>query len=123
MANKTILIVEDEADLAMMLKMRLEANNYRAIIAVDGQQGLEMARKDKPDLIILDIMLPKLDGFKVCRILKFDQKYKNIPVVILTARTQEADKKMGKEVMADAYLGKPFEPEVLLSKIKELIKK
>jgi len=67
-------------------------------------------------------MLPKIDGYKVCRMLKFDEKYKNIPVILFTARAQDADKELGKEVSADAYIAKPFEPQVLLEKIKEFIK-
>jgi DNA-binding response OmpR family regulator len=82
---------------------------------------LDKARKENPDLIILDLMLPKIDGYKVCRMLKFDEKYKNIPVIIFTARAQEEDKKLGQDVGADAYLTKPFEPQALLGKIQELL--
>jgi len=71
---------------------------------------------------MLDLMLPKMDGYKVCRMLKFDEKYKNIPIIMLTARAQETDQKMGMDVGADAYVTKPFEADILLAKIKELIK-
>lgn len=121
MAKKRILIVDDEAQMVEMLKMRLEASDYDVIQALDGQAGLEAAKKEKPDLIILDLMLPKIDGFKVCRMLKFDEKYKTIPIIMFTARAQEADKKIGEEVGADAYITKPFEPQILLGKIKELL--
>ncbi|MFH1414382.1 MAG: response regulator [Candidatus Omnitrophota bacterium] len=120
MANK-ILIVDDEPDLVNMVKMRLEANNYEVIFSHDGQEGLEKARNEGPDLIILDLMLPKMDGYKVCRMLKFDAKFKAIPVIIYSARGEEEDKKLGEQVGASAYLTKPFEPEILLSKIKELL--
>lgn len=120
--KKRILVVDDEADLVEMLKMRLEANNYEVMFAYDGQEALDKARKEKPDLIILDLMLPKMDGYKVCRMLKFDEKYKKIPIILFTARAQESDQKMGKEVGADAYVTKPFEPKVLLGKIEELLK-
>ena len=122
MAKKKILVVDDEFALIDLIKIRLEANNYQVIVAYDGQQALDAARNEKPDLIVLDLMLPKIDGYKVCRLLKFDEKYKNIPVIMLTARAQESDKKLGLDVGADAYIVKPFEPDVLLSKIKELLK-
>lgn len=119
---KKILLVDDEPQLVEMVKMRLEANNYEVILASDGEEALEKARGEKPDLIILDIMLPKLDGYKVCRMLKFDDKYSSIPVIMFTARSQESEKSMGEEVGADAYIIKPFEPQMLLGKIKELLR-
>jgi len=122
MDKKKILIVDDERDLVETLTFRLEANDYQVIAAYDGQEGLDKARKEKPDLIILDLMLPKIDGYKVCRMLKFDENYKKIPILIFTARAQESDKKMGEEVGCDGYVTKPFEPKALLERIKELIK-
>ena len=119
---KKILVVDDEFDLVEMVTMRLEANNYQVISALDGQEGLDKARNEKPDLIILDLMLPKIDGYKVCRMLKFDEKYKQIPIILFTARAQESDMKLGEEVGADAYLTKPFEPGILLAKVSELLK-
>ena len=121
MGKPRILIVDDEPDLIMMLRLRLEAAGYEILEAADGQDALEKARREKPDLIILDLMLPKLDGYKVCRMLKFDEKYKHIPIIIFTARVQDSQKKLGEEVGADAYIAKPFEPPVLLGKIKELL--
>ncbi len=123
MAKKRILLVDDEKDLVEMVKMRLEASGYEIIPAYDGQEALEKARSEKPDLIILDIMLPKMDGYKVCRMLKFDEKYKKIPIIMFTARAQESDKETGEEVGADGYIIKPFEPEILLSKIQEFLGK
>lgn len=119
---KKILVVDDEKDLVETLTFRLEANNYEVIKAYDGQDGLEKARGEKPDLIILDLMLPKMDGYKVCRMLKFDEKYKRIPIIMFTARAQDSDKKMGMEVGADGYIIKPFEPKALLDKMAELLK-
>ncbi len=119
---KKILVVDDETQLVDMIKIRLEANNYLVLTAYDGQEALEKAYKEKPDLIILDLMLPKMDGYKVCRMLKFNKKYKKIPIILFTARAQESDKKMGEEVGADAYITKPFEPEELIAKIKALLK-
>jgi len=118
---KRILVVDDEVDLVETLTFRLEANGYQVLKAYDGQAALDMAKKDKPDLIILDLMLPKIDGYKVCRMLKFDEKYKEIPIIIFTARAQESDKKMGEEVGADTYITKPFDSQLLLAKIKELL--
>lgn len=122
MAKAKILVVDDEVDLIETLKFRLEANDYDVIAAYDGQVGLEKARTEDPDLIVLDLMLPKIDGYKICRLLKFDDKYKKIPIILFTARAQESDKQMGKEVGADAYITKPFEPKVLMEKIEELLK-
>ena len=122
MDKKKILVVDDEKDLVETVTFRLESIGYEVIPAYDGQEGLDRAHKEKLDLIILDLMLPKIDGYKVCRMLKFDEKYKKIPIVIFTARAQESDEKLGYEVGADAYITKPFEPEELIAKIKALLK-
>ncbi|MDP8229657.1 MAG: response regulator [Candidatus Gorgyraea atricola] len=121
--KKTILIVDDEDDLRSMLKFRLEAVNYEVSEAIDGQEGLNKARTENPDLIVLDLMLPRMDGYKVCRMLKFDEKHKHIPIIMFTARATDKDKKVGEEMGADAYITKPFEPKVLVDKIKELLEK
>ncbi|MFH0762594.1 MAG: response regulator [Candidatus Omnitrophota bacterium] len=122
MSRKRILLVDDEAQLLEMVKMRLEANGYAVLSANDGQEAFDKARREKPDLIILDLMLPKIDGYKICRMLKFDEKYKNIPIILFTAKAQETDMGLGREVGADAYITKPFDPPALLAKIKELLK-
>jgi len=116
-----ILIVDDEQALAEVVKMQLEVSGYEVIMAHDGQTGLEVARNEGPDLIILDLMLPKLNGHQVCRMLKFDEKYKKIPIIMFTSRADKKNEEIGKEVGADAYLSKPFEPDVLLAKVKELL--
>lgn len=121
MANK-ILVVDDEPVIIKVIESRLKANGYEVITASDGQEGLNLARSEKPDLIILDLMLPKIDGYRVCRLLKFDDNFKQIPVLMLTARVQESDKQKGMEAGADAYLSKPFDPETFLSMIKDLLK-
>lgn len=122
MAKKRILLIEDEEDMVYAVTLQLEANNYEVLTAYDGQEGLEKAKKEKPDLIVLDLMLPKMDGYKVCGLLKADTRYNKIPIIMFTARAQESDKETGKEVGANAYITKPFEQEVLLDKIKELLK-
>lgn len=119
---KKILVTEDSPTVLEIIKETLKDAGYEVIGAVDGQEALDKARKEGPDLIILDLMLPKIDGYKVCRMLKFDEKYKRIPIVMFTARSDDRDRKLGKEVGADIYLTKPFESQVLLEKIKELLK-
>ncbi len=118
---KKILVVDDELELVDNIKMRLEAANYEVITAYDGQEALDKSKKEKPDLIILDLMLPKMDGHKVCALLKNDSRYFIIPIIMFTAKAQEEDMKLAKEVGADAYITKPFEPEILLGKVKELL--
>lgn len=123
MQKKRILIVDDEKDLVRAVSFRLEDAGYEVISALDGMEGLEKAKKEKPDLIILDLMLPKMNGYKVCGLLKADSRYRGMPIIMFTARAQEADRKMSEEVGADAYITKPFEPHILLTKIEELLKK
>ncbi len=101
--------------------MRLEANGYDIIEAEDGAMGLEAARHQNPDLIILDVMLPKVNGFKVARVLKCDAKCKNIPLMMLTVMSQAGDRKMGQAVKADAYLTKPCKSQELLDTIATLV--
>lgn len=120
--SKKILVAEDSPTILEIIKLSLEGYGYAVITAVDGKEALDKAKSESPDLIILDLMLPKIDGYKVCGMLKFDGRYSKIPVIMLTARAGKADKDMGEEVKADAYIVKPFEPDVLFSKIKELIK-
>jgi len=118
-----LLVVEDEGELLEFLKMRLEANGYEVIGACDGKEGFEKAVKEKPDLILLDLMLPKVDGYWVCNLLKKDKRYDMIPIIILTAKSGAEHSKLAKECGADFYMTKPFEIEELLSKIASLIKK
>jgi DNA-binding response OmpR family regulator len=122
MLVKRILVVDDEPELVKAIQIRLEQAGYEVLSADDGQEGLEKARKESPDLILLDLMLPKMDGYKVCRMLKFDEKYKQIPIIMLTARAQESDAALGLETGADAFIIKPFQHEAVLAKIKELLK-
>ncbi len=121
MSKMRILIVDDEKELVGLIACRLESAGYEVLSAGDGHSGLEMARREKPDLVILDIMLPKIDGFKVCRLLKFDRKYQSIPILLFSARAFEETADIGRQVKMDAYLTKPFDSGVLLAKVKELI--
>jgi DNA-binding response OmpR family regulator len=114
MGTKRVLIVDDEPDIVETIKFNLELENIQSLTAEDGEQALDMARQEKPDLIILDIMLPKMNGYKVARLLKFDEAYKHIPIIMLTARTQKSDIKLGEETGADEYLTKPFDMDLLI---------
>ena len=116
---KKILVVEDEPELVKALEVRLKTQDYEVVTAFDGEEGLNKAREENPDLIILDIMLPKMDGFKVSRLLKFDERYEHIPIIMLTAKAEQEDKVLGEETGADEYITKPFEWTYLSEKIKE----
>ena len=119
--KKKILVVEDEPDFSKAIRILLEANGFDVVSAFSGKEGLAMAKNVSPDLIILDVMLPEIDGYKICRLLKFDERYKKIPIVMLTARAQEEDKILGKQTGADLYLVKSERPELLLEKIRLLL--
>ncbi|MCJ7746267.1 MAG: response regulator [Desulfobacterales bacterium] len=123
MSPKKILIVDDEVDLVETVRFPLELEGFDVLVSYNGEDALNQARKEKPDLIILDLMLPKLDGYKVCRLLKFDERYKHIPILMLTAKTQEKDKILGKETGADEYITKPFEMDYLMEKVKAYLNK
>jgi len=119
--GKKILLVEDEPEFRLALRMRLEANGYDIIEADDGIKGLDAVRQQNPDLIILDVMLPRMNGFKLARLLKYSAKYKNVPLMMLTVMSQESDWKMGRSVGADAYMTKPYQPQELLNTISTLV--
>ena len=123
MNSKKILIVDDEVDLVETVRFPLEMEGYRVLVSYNGEDALNQARKENPDLILLDLMLPKLDGYKVCRLLKFDNRYKHIPILMLTAKTQEKDKALGMETGANEYITKPFEMDYLMEKVKAYLSK
>jgi len=118
---KKILVVDDEPELVKALQIRLQ-ENYKLIVASDGEEGLKKAKEIVPDLIILDIILPGIDGYQVCQALKRDEKYKHIPVIMLTVKAQQQDIVKGYKDGANIYLTKPFEIQELLSSVKTLIK-
>ena len=120
MKKKRILAVDDVRETLLALKIRLEYAGYEVYTATDGEAGLNLARSLKPDLILLDVMLPKIDGFSICRLLKFDEEYESIPIIMLTAKSQTSDKEIGKQVGANAYITKPYNAKELLEKIGEL---
>jgi len=108
MNPKKILVLDDEVDLVKTIQFSLEIEGYTVLASNDGKDALSQARKESPDLILLDIMLPKLDGYKVCRLLKFDERFKRIPILMMTAKTHEKGKILGMETGADEYITKPF---------------
>ena len=121
MNQKRILIADDEEDVVCALQFTLEKEGYECLTAYDGKEALDKAQKDNPDLIVLDIMMSKMNGYEVSRFLKFDAKFKQIPIIMLTARTQEKDKAIGQETGADAYITKPFEMDVLVSTVNNML--
>ena len=120
MAETKILIVEDDPNLLAALKYSVSKENYNVVTAVDGAEALEVARKEQPDLVILDIMLPKLSGLEVCRILC---KEMNIPILMLTAKSEEIDKVVGLEIGADDYMTKPFSMRELLARVRAMLRR
>ena len=119
--NKKILIVDDEQDIVETLKFILEANGYECFCAYNGEDGLNFAKEIMPDLIILDVMMPKINGYKISRLLKYDNKYKDIPILMVTARSQEEDKIIGEETGADEYITKPFNVDDVVEKVKSYL--
>ncbi len=119
--KKHVLVVEDETALAEGIQARLAVEGYRATIARDGQLGVEAARKDKPDLILLDVMLPRINGFEVCSILKKDAKTKSIPIIMVTALTQIGDSEKAFQVGANDYVTKPYDIPKLMEKVRRFL--
>ena len=113
--QKTVLIVEDEKNIVDILRFNLQREGYETLEAYDGEDGLNKARSEKPDLILLDVMLPRMNGFEVCRALR--QAGDNVPVIILTAREEETDKVLGLEIGADDYITKPFSMRELIARV------
>jgi two-component system alkaline phosphatase synthesis response regulator PhoP len=115
-----VLIIEDEKDIVRLLKYNLEKEGYSAISAYDGESGLDMARKEKPDLVILDLMLPKKDGMDVCREIRKDSM---VPIIMLTAKREELDRILGLELGADDYVTKPFSVRELVARVKTILRR
>jgi CheY-like chemotaxis protein len=119
---KKILVVDDEVHIVQIVKFNLERRGgYNVLVAKNGEEGLEMARQEKPDLILSDVMMPKMSGFKFCEELRKDEEIKAIPFIILTAKGQESDIRSGQDVGATDYITKPFSPKALLSKVAEIL--
>jgi DNA-binding response OmpR family regulator len=118
---KKILVCDDEPYILMALTDAVEMEGYECVTAVNGKEAVEKARDERPDLILLDVMMPYKDGFEVCRELKDDELTRDIPVVMLTAKSQQVDIQRGKEVGADDYITKPFKPSTLRKKFNEIL--
>lgn len=116
-----ILVVDDEPQLRNFIRMRLEVNKFKVILASDGIEGLKKTQEEKPDLILLDILMPNLDGFGMLRKLKEDDKTKSIPVIILTAQDKPQNISRALEIGANDYMAKPFESKIMLEKIRKLL--
>ena len=123
MSKEKILIIEDEKDIVKMLDYNLKKEGFKVLSANNGEDGLDMARKENPDLALLDLMLPGMDGLDVCKAIKNDAKTAHIPIIILTAKVQEADKIVGLELGADDYVTKPFSPRELIARIKAVLRR
>jgi len=121
MFQAKILVVDDEVYILHILDFILGAENYDVITASNGEQALQRVREEKPDLVVLDIMMPKLDGYETCRVIKNDPKTKLIPVILLTAKGREVDQKLGKEVGASDYITKPFSPSKLIERVQAIL--
>ncbi|MBN2018885.1 MAG: response regulator [Sedimentisphaerales bacterium] len=123
MGKGRIEIIEDDRDIIEMIVYNLKEEGYQTITAFDGEKGIGLAKREKPDLIILDIMLPAIDGFEVCKVLKQQQSTASIPIIILSAKSRETDKVVGLELGADDYVTKPFSPRELLARIKAVLRR
>jgi len=121
MAKGKILVVDDEIYIVHILDFSLGMEGYEVLTALDGEQALEKARAEHPDLVVLDIMMPKLDGYETCKMLKADPKTKDIPVILLSAKGRNVDQKVGFEVGADDYITKPFSPRKLVERINAIL--
>ncbi len=122
-AKIRVLIIDDDAIVVKLAGAILGSAGYDVISSTDAAVGLEMAMKEKVDLIVLDVMLPVINGFNICRLLKSQEKYKKIPIVLLTSRSEDEDRKIGLQVGADEYIAKPLNRENFLNIIKELLTK
>ena len=120
---KKILIIEDEKDIAELIKHYLEKDKFETLLASDGEKGLELIRRQNPDVVILDLMLPKIDGIEVCKRIRSDSKVSGVPIIMLTAKGDESDRIIGLELGADDYVTKPFSPKELVARIKALLRR
>ncbi|AFM42625.1 response regulator with CheY-like receiver domain and winged-helix DNA-binding domain [Desulfosporosinus acidiphilus SJ4] len=119
----TILVVDDEEPIQELLRFNLEKEGYQVRVAKDGPEALANLEKEQPDLLVLDVMLPGMDGLEVCRRLRLNPKYQQLPIIMLTAKGEEIDKVLGLELGADDYMTKPFSPRELLARIKARLRR
>ena len=122
MAKGKLLLVDDDKDFVIALATRLESRGFEIIKAFDGKEGLEKVYVEKPDAIVLDVVMPEINGFDVCRKLKEDENFKDIPVIMLTGKSEPDDVQTAKKIGADAYFIKPFELDMLLYEVNALLR-
>ena len=122
MAKKLILVIDDEKDILKLLQYNLEREGHQVVCAKTGEEGLEAVRAKRPDLVVLDIMMPGIDGLEVCKILRANKDSKNIPILMLTAKSSEIDQIIGLELGASDYISKPFSVKVLLARVKNIFR-
>ena len=120
-AQQTVLVVDDDPVIQRLLQVNFEMEDYLVITAGDGEEGLKRALKEMPDIVLLDVMMPKMDGIAVAKALRADPKTAEMPIIMLTAKAQAADIHAGREVGVDVYVTKPFDPLELIETVKELI--
>ncbi|MFH1311879.1 MAG: response regulator [Candidatus Eisenbacteria bacterium] len=123
MSRGKVLVVDDEEYIQHILNFSFGAEGYEVVTAADGEEAIAKARNEKPDIIVLDIMMPKMDGYEACRKLKADPKTKDIPVILLTAKGRDVDRKLGTEAGADDYVVKPFSPGRLIERVEGMMKR
>ncbi len=121
MPDAKVLVVDDDPVIVKLLQVNFEMEGYTVVTANDGVEGLERAREERPDIVLLDIMMPRMDGLEVTRALKGDDATKSIPIILLSAKAQSSDVQAGREMGADDYLTKPFDPLELLDRVSELL--
>lgn len=122
MGKNRILVVDDEPDILKLIKVNLEIEGFEVFTAESGWDGIEVVKKNEIDVIILDVMMPDINGYQVCQYLKEDKAYKDIPIIILTAKVRKSDQFWSKKIGASLYLTKPFEPTYLVEKVREILK-
>jgi two-component system phosphate regulon response regulator PhoB len=123
MAKRTILVIDDEPDLIELVRYNLVKEGFEVVAATDGETGLVAARREMPDVVVVDLMLPGIDGLEVCRALRADDRTAQIPVIILTAKNAESDRIVGLEIGADDYVTKPFSPRELAARVKAVLRR
>jgi DNA-binding response OmpR family regulator len=123
MSNATILVVDDERDLVELLRYNLQRGGYEVACAYDGNEAIDAAQRHRPDLVVLDLMLPGEDGLEVCRRLRADQKTAKVPIIMLTAKAAETDRIVGLELGADDYVTKPFSPRELVARVRAVLRR
>jgi DNA-binding response OmpR family regulator len=123
MSRGKVLVVDDEEYIQHILNFSFGAEGYDVVTAADGEEGIKKAKAEKPDIIVLDIMMPKMDGYEACKRLKTDPNTKGIPVILLTAKGREVDRKLGSQAGADDYVVKPFSPGRLIERVEGMMKR